>query len=214
MTGRALGLLLTAIALAPASAWAQGFRPGGIDGQGSAPGPTIDQIAEWAGPGGDPQKAQDGVLAWIQARPSGADATLWVELLGILDDVEPPTAAAAVRAVGLLEEGRAKEGATLVMDQVPTATDDTAPALMAFAAHVADRDDGRQAAEIRERLLETYPDAREAPEATILRARWLLRSDDLRAEGLQLLEQFIIDRPEHPMAPEARRLFEANGGRS
>lgn len=213
MIPRAAGLLLVMV-LGPGSALAQGFRPGGIEPQGPTAGPTIEELAEWAGPDGDTDRARDGILTRLQARPAGAEATLWVGLLGMIDDVEPPVAAAAVRAVGLLEEGRGEEGADLVMDELSGATEEIAPALLAFAAHLADPNDGRKAAEIRGRLLESYPDAREAPEATILRARWLLQSEDLKAEGMHLLEQFIIDRPEHPLAPEARRLFETNGGRS
>lgn len=215
MIGRTAGLLLMALAAGPGLALAQGFQPGAVEPQqGPVSGPTIEELATWAGPGGDSDRAREGILERLEARPAGAPSTLWVELLGIIDEVEPPTAAAAVRAVGLAEEGRGKDGAALVMDEVPGAKEEEAPALMALAAHLVEGEDPRRAAEIREGLLEDYPDAREVPEATILRARWLLESEDLKAEGMRLLEQFIIDRPEHPMAPEARRLFEANGGRS
>lgn len=210
------GLLLVPLAVV----WGHGplvaqvFRPDGMVEPGLPSGPTVEEIAAWAETPGEEVQARDGILGRIAARPAGPDATLWVELLGVLDKMEPSTAGAAIRSVGFGEVGRARDGADLLMDQVPGATAETAPALLAIAAHLAERVDPRRAAEIRERLLDAYPEAPEAPEATMLRARWLLQSGDLKAEGLRLLEQFIVDRPEHPLAPEARRLYQANGGRS
>jgi hypothetical protein len=84
---------------------------------------------------------------------------------------------------------------------------------MALAAHLADLEDAARAAEIRRLLVTAHPEAGEAPEARLRRARYLLNQDDSRAEGLALLEELIVSDPEHPMAPEARRLYQANGGR-
>ena len=32
-------------------------------------------------------------------------------------------------------------------------------------------------------------------------------------DGMRLLEELIVGAPQHPLAPEARRLYEVNGGR-
>ena len=47
----------------------------------------------------------------------------------------------------------------------------------------------------------------------LVQAAWLLGEGDMREEGMRLLEDLIVDSPQHPLAPEARRLYQANGGR-
>ena len=83
---------------------------------------------------------------------------------------------------------------------------------MALAALLADEEDTERGAEIRRMLVTAYPDATEAPEARLRRAKYLLGEDQSSTEALALLEAVIVSDPEHPMAPEARRLYQANGG--
>jgi hypothetical protein len=175
--------------------------------------PSIDQMATWAAPGGDMVQLQEAVLAHLAEERAGEAAALWVQLFAVLEQVQPASAERAVRAVGLGLGGDALEGAELLMNGVSGAPPLERPILMALAAHLADPEDAARGAEIRRLLVAQYPDANEASEARLRRARYLLGDEDSRAEALALLEELIVRDPEHPMAPEARRLYQANGGR-
>lgn len=205
------------MALGSAQAVAQATRGPAVDPAAASSGdlPTVEELAVWAGPDGEPARVREGILDRIEARgATGEQTVLWLRLLRVLDEVEPTVAAAAVRAVGLGVERDGGAGSDLLMESLEEASATARAPLLSLAAQLADQEDERRGAEIRARLLEEYPDADEAAEATFLRARWLLGSGDLREEGMRLLEAFIVEAPGHPLAPEARRLYEANGGRS
>jgi hypothetical protein len=187
--------------------------PGMAAAQFGGRAPSIDQIATWAAPGGDPQRASDAILEHVAQERTGERATLWVQLFEVVDKVQPGSAERAVRAVGFGLDGEGVEGAELLMNGAGAAPAAERPALMALAAHLADLEDVARGAEIRRLLVAAHPDATEAPEARLLRARYLLGEDDSSSEALALLEALIVGDPEHPMAPEARRLYEANGPR-
>jgi hypothetical protein len=187
--------------------------PGPLAAQFGSRSPSIDQIASWAAPGGDLARAQEAVLAHVAEERAGESAALWVQLFAVLEQVQPASGERAVRAVGLGLDEEGLEGAELLMNGVSGAPAEERPVLMALAAHLADSEDAPRGAEIRRLLVAAHPDAREAPEARLRRARYLLGEQDSRAEALALLEELIVSDPEHPMAPEARRLYQANGGR-
>jgi len=187
--------------------------PGPLSAQLGSRLPSIDQMAAWAAPGGDLARLQEAVLAHLAQERTGEAAALWVQLFAVLEQVQPASAERAVRAVGLGLDEEGLEGAELLMNGVAGAPAGERPALMALAAHLADLEDAARGAEIRRLLVAAHPDAGEAPEARLRRARYLLDEEDTRAEALALLEELIVSDPEHPMAPEARRLYQANGGR-
>jgi len=86
-------------------------------------------------------------------------------------------------------------------------------ALLALAALLAERDDPARAAELRVRLMAEAPDAIEIPEIKLRHARWLLSIDSRREEGYRLAEDLIVEGPDHPIAPEARRLLQVERAR-
>ena len=187
--------------------------PGAAAAQFGGRAPSIDQMATWAAPGGDPQRLSDAILEHVARERTGERATLWVQLFEVVDKVQAASAERSVRAVGLGLDGEGLEGAELLMNGVSAAPAAERPTLMALAAHLADGEDTERGAEIRRLLVAAHPDATEAPEARLLRARYLLTEDETSSEALALLEALIVGDPEHPMAPEARRLYDANGGR-
>jgi len=168
--------------------------------------PSVDEIAAWLGPEGDLERGREGIR--LRARAGGTDEeNRWLQLLSALDRIGSEIAPTAVRAVALSEEGNPLEGSHLLLDLLDGSDAQEPAPLMALAALLAERDDPILAAELRVRLLETHPTAPEAPEAGLRHARWLLSIVSRREEGLALLEELIVSRPEHPVTPEARRLF-------
>jgi hypothetical protein len=176
---------------------------------------VLDEIAALAETEGGVEEARMALRSHIPGLPA-RDATLWVQLYGVLGRVEPSVAPDVIRAVrlGQLSEGIA--GAELIMEMLPRAGETEAPALMALAAQISATEDADRAAEIRRSFLSSYPDAPEATEVMLSQAQWLLEGEDgedRKEEGIRLLEELIVSMPQHPLAPEARRLYEAHGGR-
>ena len=173
--------------------------------------PSIEELALWAEQEGGAERVREAILTRIAGLP-GPEATIWVQLLSVVEQVEA-SAAPAIRAVGMGVESKGLSGSEVVMGglgAVPLA--DRAP-LLALAAHLAEMEDAGRAEEIRASLLEDYPDAREATEVRLLQAGWFLGGGDRIEDGMRLLEELIVGAPQHPLAPEARRLYEAHGGR-
>lgn len=81
--------------------------------------------------------------------------------------------------------------------------------LLGLAAGLARSVDPEQAARLYESLLEDHPESIEAPRASLELARYLLDRPERAGEGLALLEELLVRRPTHPVAPEARRLRQA-----
>jgi hypothetical protein len=137
------------------------------------------------------------------------EATPWIHLLTVVRDLGIPAGALATRAVGLAEGGGTMEGAALIVNgvdrEIPEA--DRA-ALLAIAAHLLDPLEPERSAQLRRRVLAEWPDSSEAPEAQLRLARHLLLRGGQAGilESVSLLEAFLLDRPDHPLAPEARRL--------
>jgi hypothetical protein len=46
------------------------------------------------------------------------------------------------------------------------------------------------------------------PELAFRHARWLVSMGSRREEGVRLLEELIVNFPSHPIAPEARRIYQ------
>jgi hypothetical protein len=186
--------------------------PGPLAAQFGPRLPSMDQMATWAA-AGDKDQLQDAILAYVGQERTGETAALWVQLFAVIEGAQAASSERAVRAVGLGLDDDGLEGAELLMNGVTGAPAAEQAPLMALAAHLADLEEPERGAEIRRVLVAAHPDASEAPEARLLRARYLLEEEDSRPEGLALLEELIVKDPEHPMAPEARRLYQANGGR-
>ena len=179
------------------------------DGPADEAAAGVADWAQWAEEEGGLERVRIAIMTEI-ARSSAAEGTLWAALLTVLEQVEGPASAEAIRAVGLAIEAEGLAAADRIMEALPGAGPEGRAALLALAAHLAEREDQARAAELRGALLRSHPEAPEATEARLLLAVWLLRTEGREAEALALLEALITGAPTHPLAPEARRLFEAN----
>jgi hypothetical protein len=173
---------------------------------------VLDELAALADTEGGVEEAQMALRSQISDLPSG-DATLWVQLYGVLGRVEPSVAPDVIRAVRLGKLAQGIAGAELIVGVLPQAGETDAPVLLALAAQIAATEDESRAGEIRRSFLASYPDAPEAIEVMLIQAQWLLEGEDGKEEAIRLLEELIVSMPQHPLAPEARRLYEAHGGR-
>ncbi len=168
---------------------------------------AIDELERLVGPEGDRARGMEAIRVHASRRASQG-ATLWLQLLAVVERVDPRMGALAVRAVGLGEEGRGVDAAALLVEALEVAGPEDGPPLLALATLLAEMEDGERAGELRARFIEEHPEAFEAAEIQFRQARWMLAGDELMQEGLDLLEELIVDRPNHPVAPEARRLYQ------
>ncbi len=174
--------------------------------------PSTEELARRFGPEGDRAAGLEGIRLHIAQR-SSEGATLWLQLLATVDRIDARLAPAAVRAVALGEEGMGVQGAELISETLDDADCEDRPPLLALAALLSEEDDPEIAAALRGRLLKEHSDAFEVPETRFRQARWLLAQEERREEGLDLLETLIVEGPNHPVAPEARRLFQQERNR-
>ena len=178
--------------------------------------PTLEEMAEWAESGEvGVERVRAELLHRLVALPS-REATTWVHLLSVLGQIEPGGAPLAIRGLAAATSALGVSGAESVLEGLPNVPAVDRPPLLALAAHLAETEDANRAGSIRADFLDAFPDAPEAPEMRLLQAKWLLddpEDPEREEQGMRLLEELIVDSPEHPLAPEARRLYEANGGR-
>lgn len=192
-----------------------GVFPTCLLGQAAEAPPAPDRIPGLlAGEAGAPATEADrmAALAAIQARASALSqesATRWLQLLALVEKSGSEAGALAARAVLAAEEGEGEDGIRALetgLDEVPT---DDRPALLALAAHLADPVDAARAAGFRGQLLKLDPDAAEAPEAGLRLARHLAGRGGDPDRAVEVLEALIVANPNHPVAPEARRLLQS-----
>jgi hypothetical protein len=203
-------LVLAALALAvafgvPLGAAAAPSEPGPRHGPVPDTVPSPEEVVRLLAPDGDRAEGWTS-LARLAATLPPDRATLWVQLLALVERLGPEGGHIAARAVRLADQGDFAAGLSLLDRQRGAVPEAERPALIALAAHLADRVDPEAGAERRRRLVAGWPDALEAPEAQLLLARHLVRDAERRAEGIEILEDLLVRRPNHPLAPEARRL--------
>ena len=175
--------------------------------------PTLEELVERFQPGGDARAGRDGIRM-LAAVGEPAEATAWIQLLSVVERIDPDLAPTAVRAVGLGRDGDGAGGAELLVQAASDANVRHRPALLHLAALVAEPDAPEIAGEVRRRLLHEHPDSFEAPEAALREARRLLALEEGREEGMELLEELLTGAPEHPIAPAARRLYDQERART
>ncbi len=138
----------------------------------------------------------------------GAEATLWLELYSVVEEVAPEGGSRAVRA--LLEStgaGGVEAAASRLTEEAERVPEEDRPALLAFAALLLQPAHPEPAAELWERILEESPDSPRVMEAALYLARHRAGSGADRDGAGALLEEIIVAFPGHPLAPEARRLL-------
>ena len=138
----------------------------------------------------------------------GAEATLWLELYTVVDEVAPESGSRAVRA---LLESAAPQGveaaAARLTEEAEGIPEEDRPVLLGFAALLLQPAHPEPAAELWERILEEAPDSPRVVEAALYLARHRAGPGADRDGAGALLEEIIVAFPGHPLAPEARRLL-------
>ncbi|MEX2531521.1 MAG: hypothetical protein WD960_12190 [Gemmatimonadota bacterium] len=139
---------------------------------------------------------------------SGPEATLWLELYSVVEEVSPESGSRAARALLVVasSEGTGRAPAVLAAETEGVPEEDR-PAILAFAALLLQGDDPESAAVWWERVLEEFPDSPRAMEATLYAARHRADAGADRDGAVTMLEEMIVAAPNHPLSAEARRLL-------
>jgi hypothetical protein len=183
----------------------------GPSSPGSLPGDTIPSAEEVARLLGSQDSRDQGLQAIIlRASSLPTDrATLWIQLLATAERTGVEAGGLAARAVARADGRDAPGGVALLLEGMEGGLpeEDRAP-LLALASHLLTEPDPVRAAELRRRLIQEWPEALEVPEAQVQLARHLLDQggEAARGEAVEVLEALLLRRPNHPLAPEARRL--------
>jgi hypothetical protein len=168
--------------------------------------PSLDEIRRLLGPGGDRGAGLAALGAHALSLPPPR-ATLWIQLVAAVERTDPGLAPLLFESVELAEAGAGVRGADRLESAVAGAGEGDRSALLWLAALLSQAPDPPRASRLRERLLAEHPDAPEAPEAAYRQARWLLGPGGDREGALALLEELVVSKPGHPVAPTARALL-------
>ena len=133
------------------------------------------------------------------------DATQVIALLDLLDRLQGD--ASPIVAVSVLAH---RGGSDLALAELERVFDDfpqeNRPAVLALAARIAEEGGlPEQAARFRAQLIQDFPTAPEAPEATLRLARFRGAYAEGVEEAIQLLEALILREPNGAIVPTARR---------
>lgn len=137
---------------------------------------------------------------------SGSEATRALSVAMLLGRVSPDGGTTLSAALAELRQGRAEEAVRVLTDSAAVPPADR-PALLAFAAELADEHGLTREAELaRRRLVRDHARSAEAPAALLDLARSLLRDGTpARGEAKRLLERLILEYPTSALVPQARR---------
>lgn len=134
-----------------------------------------------------------------------ADATEVLQLVTFLQGAGDRAAALGGRMAALVHGDRVDRAVTELREGADRVSLDDRPGLLALGARLVEsRGRDADAAELRARLVERFPEAAETPEAQLRLARYRA-SQGRREEARTLLEDLILNRPESAVVPEARR---------
>ena len=181
----------------------------GIDGPGAALERAFLLLEGGAVP--------EGIVALQASIPDlePARATEVLELSLALSELTPAGAALAARVAISGHRGRPADGLEAVAVGIEAVPPSDRPAILAMAAHAADRfERGDLAVRFRRRLVAEHSDAREFPDAAVRLARAIADDPGGRDEAVRILETLIVSRPDSPVVPGARRELRRlqNGG--
>ena len=153
---------------------------------------------------GELEQGRAALLIALTGLPP-AEATPVIQFAGLLGRLSPAGAEALAAAGVAAHQGRAREGALELADATDGVDEEERVSLLAAAARIAaDGREPRVAAEIRTRLVEGYPEAPEAGEASLALARYHARTPDGLPVAIRLLEELITRRPNAAVVPDAR----------
>lgn len=139
---------------------------------------------------------------------SGIEATRAIALLSLLDRLSDDGVALLAAAIHELDRGRAGSAVDGLLQGAAAASDADAPALLDFAASVAERASlPARAEQARRAVVERYPRAPESAAALLALAEGLAERPEGHLEARVLLERMILEHPRSALLPRARRLL-------
>lgn len=178
---------------------------------------ALDVLAGIEGPGANLERAyllleagsrEDGLAALEASIPEldPADATEVIALMLLLTSLTPEGAQVAADLAISAHRGNPGSGLLDVEVKLDALQPQDQPAILALAARTADQaGDGALGMIFRRRILTEHPDAPELPDAALQLARSLAASPAGVPEARSILEDLIVNRPESPIVPDARR---------
>jgi hypothetical protein len=143
----------------------------------------------------------------LEAAPMlhGPDATEAIALATLMGRLSGEGGKLLARAMAGLAEGDPDRAARLLLEESAGLSAEERPAVLEFAAGLADRGALADRAElIRREIVTEYPASREAPAAILSLARSLALRDRAVAEARGLLERLILEYPRSALVPQAR----------
>jgi len=162
---------------------------------------------------GDVAAARAALLAAAPAL-HGEEATETIGLATLLGRVSTAGAALLSRAMTELALGRTQDAVAILWAESSELTADERPAILEFAARLADRAELETEAErIRRAIITDHPEAPEAPAALLALAMMVSARDPDAPEARELLERLILEHPRSALVPQARRELNRLQGR-
>jgi len=136
-------------------------------------------------------------------------ATATIQLMSLLDRLGTAGRALAAESAVLAHRGRTPAAIQAIRAGLPDLPGSERAALLAQAARLADGAGlPDEAADLRDDLIRTHPEAPEVGEATLALARHRWDREGDAEAAIRLLEALILARPEMPVIPDARRALE------
>lgn len=162
---------------------------------------------------GDVASARSAIMTSAPSL-SGAEATQTLKLATLLGKVSRTGGELLGEALAASGSGQAKQAVLTVEKRLETLPESERPAILDFAAALADRGQLPLDAErIRRRIITDYPKSNEAPSALLTLARSLTDRADAAEEVKTYLEKLIIEYPRSALVPQARQELDRLQGR-
>lgn len=154
--------------------------------------------------------------ALMRSAPSlqGEEATQALKLATLLGKVSRPGGELLGEALAEAGSGQAKNAVAIIEKRVDTLPESERPAILDFAAALADR--GQMPLEgerLRRRIVTEFPQSHEAPAALLSLARSLTEKGGATEEAKAFLEKLIVEYPRSALVPQARQELERLQGR-
>ncbi|HEY0673060.1 MAG TPA: tetratricopeptide repeat protein [Longimicrobiales bacterium] len=163
---------------------------------------------------GDVAGARAAVMSSAPAL-QGAEATQTLKLATLLGKVSREGGELLGEALAAAGSGQAKTAVTTIENRIAALPELERPAILDFAAALADRGqlplDGER---LRRRIVTEFPKSNEAPAALLTLARSLTERGGATEEAKTFLEKLIIEYPRSALVPQARQELERLQGRS
>jgi hypothetical protein len=162
---------------------------------------------------GDVASARAALMA---SAPSlqGAEATQTLKLATLLGKVSRQGGELLGEALATAGSGNAKHAVSTVESRAASLPEIERPAILDFAAALADRSQLPLDAErLRRRIVTDFPRSNEAPAALLALARGLTDRAEAAEEAKTYLEKLIIEYPRSALVPQARQELDRLQGR-